>query len=96
MKAIYEFEIYKKEIGVLKTLGGNVFQLGLLRIAEKSVYILAAWLLLFLFKLATGILILKTALWSEMLALFWIETGISVTYYLLAISQDIATLLKEE
>lgn len=96
MKAIYEFTIYRKEIGVLKTLGGSVFQLVVLRVAEKSIYILAAWFCLFILKLITGILILKTALWSEMLALFWIEFGISISYYLFATLQDISLLLKEE
>ncbi|GEM_PF-5211838 len=96
MKAVYEVTIYKKEIGVLKTLGGGTLQLLLLRVFEKAIYICSAWSLLIVVKLSLQYDSLKMVMLNEVLTVFIVECIITVAYYSFAIMQDITTLLKED
>lgn len=96
MKAVYEFTIYRREIGVLKTLGAGTLHILLFRIIEKVFYIAGAWVLLKIAGFFLPVFHLNVLFISEAFTIFLVESVITGTYFFFAVLQDITRLMKEE
>ena len=96
MKAVYEFTIYRREIGVLKTLGAGTPHILLFRVVEKVLFVAVAWALLKMAVLFFPVFQINVLLVSEAFTICLVEAAITLTYFLFAILQDITRLMKEE